>query len=378
MKLGILTYHRVVNDGSLLQAYCGQKTLSAQFPEAQVEIVDYCPAKLWRVEHRGVISRRPPFFRPWALRRVRNVKRFVKNHLVLSPEFCCTDDLQKAIQFIAEQNYDAIFVGSDTVWEARFSNYVPYAPNAYYLPRLKSAKKISYAASSDPIHSEFMSDNVRMKAVAGCLHDFDYITVRDKPTESYLTQLGVSQQDIHYLPDPTLQCDFSELVRIPEVKKQKPWAGVGYGGAVKSAAISQLKQHGFDIVDLANKTLNNKPIPEARDSVGVRLGIYSMLDFLITDRFHSSIFTLKLSGAPVLFVESAVKWPEPNSKGRDLFQRLGIDSMVWRYEGQKISPHLIADYLNTWDGLKKRLKSRLDLLQHDAAKQTKKIRNFLV
>ncbi|MDD3654574.1 MAG: polysaccharide pyruvyl transferase family protein [Desulfotomaculaceae bacterium] len=367
MKIGILTYHRVVNDGSILQAYCGQKALSRQFPDARVEIIDYCPAKLWWTEHRKIIGKRPPFFRPKMLAKIKSVNRFIKDYLVLSPKSCSTDDLPKAVNFIEEQNYDAVFVGSDTVWEARNSRYAPHPPNIYYLPGLNSIKKISYAASADPLHSEFIANQKQLASIASHIKNFDYITVRDKTTKNYLIQLGVAPEDIHFMPDPTLQYDFNELVQKPQINKQRPWAGVGYGGAVKKAAIAQLKQKGYDIIDLGNFTLNGKPIPGAAQSVNIRLGVFPMLDFLITDRFHSSILTVKLAEAPVVFVESSQKWPDPNSKGRDLFQRVGIEPMVWRYEGQEIPSDLIAKYMHVWNELRIDLKKSFCALRDEVS-----------
>ena len=41
MKLGILTFHRTINEGSLLQAYCLQWLIQSYFADSQVEIIDY-------------------------------------------------------------------------------------------------------------------------------------------------------------------------------------------------------------------------------------------------------------------------------------------------------------------------------------------------
>ncbi len=368
MKIGILTYHRVVNDGSIMQAYCGQKVLSSLFPNAKVEIIDYIPTKLWWTEHKKIIGKRPPFVRFSTIKKMKSVNRFIQNHLVLSPQSSRTDDVNKAVRFIHDQRYDVVFVGSDTVWEARFSRYVPHPPNAYYLPGQITAKKISYAASSDPTHPEFTGDKPLLDTIVKHIKGFDHITVRDKTTEEYLKNLGIPAEEIHFMPDPTLQCYFDELVQKPEIKKQRPWAAIGFGG-VKKAVVPQLDKQGFDIVDLADFTLNGKTIPGAAQSVNVRLGVFSMLDFLITDRFHSSIFTLKLADAPVVFVEVNKKWPDPNSKGRDLFQRLGIEEMIWRYEGGDTPDCLIEKYLAIWKNLNISLPAKISDLRKISAKQ---------
>jgi len=363
LKVGILTYHRVANDGSILQAYCSQKILSSHFPEARVEIIDYSPARLWWTEHRKILSKRQPFIRPWVLTRMKSMRQFVRNYLVLSSHSCSTDNLQKAVAFVENQKYDIVFVGSDTVWEARYSKYVPPAPNIYYLPGLNRIKKVSYAASADPVRPEFISNEKLLKTIGAHIKAFDYITVRDQATFKYLLQLGLTPEDIHFMADPTLQCEFKELIQPPKINKKRPLAGVGLGGRGKNEIVFQLKQRGYDVVDLGDFTLNGKLIPGAVQSVHIRLGIFSVLDFLITDRFHGSIFAIKLAGAPVVFVESSEKWPEANSKGRDLFQKLSIESMVWRYDGKNVKSDLIDYYLSLWAGMEIELKTKLASLR---------------
>lgn len=52
MKIGILTYHRMVNDGSVMQAYCLFQLLRRFIPEAFIEIIDYRPKSVDRREWR--------------------------------------------------------------------------------------------------------------------------------------------------------------------------------------------------------------------------------------------------------------------------------------------------------------------------------------
>ena len=41
MKIGILTYHHVINDGAVLQTLGHVYTLKELFPEATIEVIDY-------------------------------------------------------------------------------------------------------------------------------------------------------------------------------------------------------------------------------------------------------------------------------------------------------------------------------------------------
>lgn len=41
MKIGIPTYHRVINHGSAVQAYCLVSLLAERLPEVRIELIDY-------------------------------------------------------------------------------------------------------------------------------------------------------------------------------------------------------------------------------------------------------------------------------------------------------------------------------------------------
>ena len=61
------------------------------------------------------------------------------------------------------------------------------------------------------------------------------------------------------------------------------------------------------------------------------LNKYSKLDILITDRFHRTIFSLKLSNALTIYIENPRFNVTNNSKGRDLLKRIGLEKYVITY-----------------------------------------------
>jgi hypothetical protein len=367
MKIGILTYHRVINDGSVVQAYCLQNLLLQLFPDAGIEIVDYRSRRSLIDECRFVLNKYPPFFNAEGYRKVRNFRKFIRQNLLLSPKSCVTDRLETACTFVARQKYDAIFVGSDTVWEARFGAYAPNPPNIFYLPHIKGVIKVAFAASADPVRPEFLENRETLARLGKHIADFDYISVRDDATIQYLTGLGIEADRIRFLPDPTCLYDFGHIAEAPDWEHLKPLAGVSIGGKLREAVVPQLRENGYNIIDLRTLTVNGMPSNELNDSLNRRLGVYQLLDFMVTDRFHSSLFTLILAEAPVLMVETAEKWPQPNGKGRDLFQRLGIEPMVWRHcEKEEVPDNLIKTSLMMWQTLKPDIKGQFAAVKQKA------------
>lgn len=342
MKIGILTFHREINDGSVLQAYCLYCLLKQYFPNDQVELIDYQPKHIQRKRKCLRLSKKSPFvaFDRSKYFKKKSLDEFIKNHFQLSDPLTGPDECHFAEQWLARKGYDAIFVGSDTVWDTRPNGGAPKAPNIFFLPESTNVKKISFAASMDKGGPKFVSKDIWEKLIC-YIETFDYISIRDHATLKYLTDSGVSDDRIHYMPDPTLLYDFSDIVRQPNdaVLNSKKIAGVAVSShALKEASTKQLREKGYTVINLLGPTIDSQIGANPKWTYSERLGVYSKLSFMITDRFHGSILTLKQSKAPVMLVEPDYFYPEENSKGRDLFERLGISQMVWRYEANKMIP----------------------------------------
>jgi hypothetical protein len=259
------------------------------------------------------------------------LRKFVRGNIALSAASCTTGSLDRARTFVASQGYDAVVSGSDTVWQlARIGDAEP--PHLYYQPGFASARKIAFAVSADPITDRSaLLDPRRRDALLAAAADFDFIGVRDAATIDLLADLGVPRERLQFMADPTILHDFSALVEMPLPRRDgPPVAGVALGSAALARAVTHvLVAKGWDVTNhLGLAPAAAQALPS--ETIGGRLGRLAAQDLLVTDRFHSSIFTLKHGKAPVVFAEVASKWPEPTSKGRDLLTRLGCGDFVWR------------------------------------------------
>jgi len=379
-KVGILTLHRAVNNGAVLLAYCEQKILQQLLPNSKVEIVDYSSTITRKYTLRNLIRRDFPFFDRGYWIKWHNLSRFVKQNCELSSESCKTDDLGRVQRFIQRQGYDTVIVGSDIVWQVREkSSFTQLPPNIYFLPEIKEIKKISFAASAD--RSQFsLLDNANLRqSLFRLLNDFQFITVRDEATGGFLKKLGFPETGFYFMPDPTILWDFSELVERPMIwnNVNKPLAGLAGGSRVIRARIAELLiQKGYQVVDLLGNPAKEQLTVPSTYTLAQRLGVYSQFDLVITDRFHESILTMKLGHAPVIWMETVDRYTEPISKGRDLFQRLGISDMIWRYEGGEVLLNL-DDYLNKWQRLSIDVKARFAVLREEAQTQLNRIQELI-
>lgn len=345
MKIGILTFHYMINQGSILQAYCVHQLLKEKFPGSQVEIIDLIPKNRGDNE-RNFFKKTPPFVRFDALARFSSMRRFFKGRINFSP-LCESMDLSEQISFINSQNYDAIFTGSDTVWmhSDKLNNILPHI---YFLPEGIKAKKYAIAASADPLKNKdpyFSNAQVLKKT----LEKYESILIRDRLTFDLMQDLGITK--IQNICDPTLLFAFEEALGI-RVEKNKPIekkkVHIHLGNKAAKKIIKELlEQSGkFEFVEFIEKS-----DLFFGDHLVDYLNEYADIQILITDRFHRSIFAMKLSKALVINIEHFEKNPTPNSKGRDLFSKLALPQFCIRYEkdGEKELFSGILQLVDQWN-----------------------------
>lgn len=365
-RIGLLTYHRSVNDGSIMQAYCLYQLLSREFPDALVEIIDYIPASLHRRHMRlALYNFRPPFFNPRYVWTYFNQTAFLRRACRLSSKRLISDDLAKTQRFIAALEYDAIVVGSDNAWEL---DRIPQPPNAYYRPSL-TVPTFAFAVSADPVVGTRMIPSQGLAALRSALEAFRVITVRDQATHALLESMGIAAERIGYLPDPTLLWDFRRHLgkRVLSKPGVRPRAGLAVSPRVARLLQPHLMAAGFDVVSLmGSRQLKGAISPPSFSRIEDRLALYASLDAMFSDRFHMSIFALKHGCGPVVFLEDSARWQQPNSKGRDLLTRLGLGEMVWRIDDDNVSANAVQTLLATWPRVSPGLAQRIDALRLEA------------
>ena len=156
MRIGILTFHRSVNNGAVMQCYALSQRLRQDFPNDEVEVIDYQMRKVDQAYSGGIIEYfrgcSPSLFlkraalllrEPSKLNKARKKKEVFQSalsRLPLSPRTILDDGTQELIQYINDR-YDVLVVGSDAVW-----NYVTRGfPNAYFPDERVKCRKLSYA-----------------------------------------------------------------------------------------------------------------------------------------------------------------------------------------------------------------------------------------
>lgn len=216
IKIGILTYHRSLNYGAVMQAAALSTEIQKRFPEVKVEIIDYMSKRMDRyykliTVYRGKES---TFHLPERVQMYRAFQRGMRM-LPLSKERMVSDDCEKVEAWLRDK-YDIIISGSDAVWNYKARGL----PNPYFLSQAGKSLCFSYAASCNGLGISSFSDiqekdrNYLQRAFEG----FDYIGVRDLQTEKLVHEVCPSAAVMHNC-DPSLlmqnlsSADRSELVQ---------------------------------------------------------------------------------------------------------------------------------------------------------------------
>jgi len=304
-KIGILTYHNNGNRGSILQAYCLAKSLAGNIDNSEVEIIDYrsFSKEIRRLFGKTIYRKTPIIF----LKRLADYDvctKFFRKKQILSSEKIITDKYKKAIDFLKNQDYDMIVVGSDTIWNLRKENGIlpttrPF-PNPYFLNPNLECLKVSYAASVGSTDYKDLSKN-KTETYKKHLSSFDKISIRDEHTENFLNKLGISKSKITRVPDPTILVDLPDsdptdtLARLG-ISLDKPILAINRCGELTKEIIDVYKGKGYQIV--APYKGNHSDVELFTDITPLEYySVHGCFDFVVSGSLHTTIFSIK-NGTP--------------------------------------------------------------------------------
>ena len=215
MKIGILTFHRALNYGAVLQCYALFVFLRQMGHD--VEVIDYRPWCIekdrkdfdWRSFKTRSFLQKLKYISLFPSRSVFRRKSskvfdvFLKSNLKFSCPVVTARDIPSY--------YDAIIFGSDQIW----SPIICKELNAIYYGQFTkgSTRFLSYAASLEG-YKDFTPQ--QWDTIASYLNTFDAISVREKSVRDALAT-HLSHQ-VEWVVDPTLLIDSALLKNLVKVK----------------------------------------------------------------------------------------------------------------------------------------------------------------
>lgn len=298
-KIGILTFHKSINYGSVLQSWALSRVISKRFV---VEIIDYEPQnyeflyanyRQWNSWNNIKYNlKRMPLSS--ALNNQRQLfKKFRDKQLPLS---------RKKYNYNngcdIKEEYKGIVVGSDQVWNIRAKDCDPI----FFLPFNYSGNKVSYACSIND--TDYTEKNLPSN-LASEICDFDFISIREESGKNKLEQFIAKQKKVYTLLDPTLLCNSSEydsllndrIVDGKYIFLYNVWTSEAGIQAAKFLS-EKLNMPVYTIMTASNvKEINLLKksgilVDTVRTSPSDFLNFFKYASYIVTESFHGTAFSL--------------------------------------------------------------------------------------
>lgn len=296
-KIGILTFHRAINYGAVLQTFALQNYISLT-EKSQVYVIDF----FTKIQEESYYNyKRFPFgikkiifyllfYYHRAEKRKQKFDRFVSEKLILSPQ-----KYGDELSFLANPpKYDIVISGSDQVFNPK-NKY----RKVYYLDYLKrkGERKISYAASLG-VSSYSSSDEIDIKRM---LSDFDALSCRERQGAKAIQSLGLL---VTHVFDPVFLFNNKEWSRLLNLDKYNDKFNLPdkyifvydlNGGSALIKKADQLSlQLGLPVYCLTYNLLQRYHLKNIYYNLGPEEFLYfiSRASFVLTDSFHGTAFSI--------------------------------------------------------------------------------------
>jgi polysaccharide pyruvyl transferase WcaK-like protein len=330
-KIGILTYHRAHNYGAFMQSYALSQRLNKLYPEHKFEIIDFS----YRNDlNKRLISSIKHLLRFGfsAYKKLRESEKAFEasySHLPLSSKRHISNNTDAIIRTI-EQEYDAVIVGSDAVFNWN-SNPIP---NIYFF-NSERCPHLSYAASVH-LNRYQTATEAEARYLKEALGRFNYLGVRDEESERFVRHFNPNCLP-HHNCDPTVLLDFD--FETPELEAKLCAKGISLDDKMICVMLKKPIYAKYLKEWLGNEY---KIIAVRRDNpyADAFLGdltpfewakVFRYAKLTVTDFFHGSLLSLK-NGTPVISIDSSGYEGEYESKAFDFFtKRVDLPEFFYRH-----------------------------------------------
>lgn len=322
MKIAILTFHRALNYGALLQAFALQKIL--EYQGNQVEILDYrndVIEKAYyfpRLKERHNLKSIVKFILQGKseIKRRENFEVFRNERLKLSSNIYTKENIDKSNAL-----YELFITGSDQVWNYKAHDF----DGNYFLQFVKNSnKKRSFAASIglNDVPREYEEQYFKF------LNDFVLCSVREQQGLKILNRLGITKGRVDI--DPTFLLKRDEWVECLGIKKSNERFIFAYYFEVtpelKSFVESLSKKTGYCVRYLGYAL--KAPFEckcEAIKTAGPIEFVESMYnaEYIVTNSFHGTAFSINFNKR--FYVELLKRGADVNSRLINILEYTGLD-----------------------------------------------------
>lgn len=372
MKVGIISMQRVANNGSFLQSYGLKKMIESLGHE--VVFIDYKVGK--PVIKDAADSRQYHFLkiRNWFIRFFMKTKclQFVlpkemRNIVDYRNEYIETivKHLGVSRNFEYHTPVDAVVIGSDEVFNCTQINPEVGFSTELFGANANAKKVLSYAGSFGNTTVEKLKEFGKIEELKGYFEKFAAISVRDRNSVQVVKALTGKEPEQNL--DPVLMYDF-----MPQVEKKctkKDFIIVyAYRARITDEEAKEIvnfaHSQGKKLIsvsgemDFCDEHFHGDPFEG--------LDLYRNADYVITDTFHGTIFSVINRKKFVTLIRKSKGSSYGNQeKLQDLLNRLGLESRSFSHGDEILSEKLLAeiDYDKVFEVIEKERKHTMEYLK---------------
>lgn len=333
-KIGILTFYKSINYGSVLQAWALQHVLEQDGHD--VEMIEYTPAAYNDLYGLFVVPSNWNFVKydikrlllATTIKRQKTLfERFRNKYLNLSSQkYGESSSLAEMVQ-----NYDCIVCGSDQIWNVRARD----CDKAYFLPIKTPIGKIAYAVS---VNDTDFTENICNEELRQWINDFSAISAREKSGSLKIESFIQQSNRVQTVVDPTLLNSKEEYFKICSPRFIAPryifLYNVWSNGDAVDAAICLSKKMNLPIYSALMKRdvkiirkLRKKGIHVETKNTAPEdfVSMIRYADFVVTDSFHGTAFSLIFEKKFVAINERIEDKMKNDERILSILQRIGLE-----------------------------------------------------
>lgn len=363
--VGIITLHRVVNYGSVLQTYALQEIIKkiGLIPE----VIDYYPKRLTRFGMLKRIKNKGNRYKKSFI--IRNVAR-----LIIMPSYILRFNtffsfLQKFINLSKKTykdeesinkeifNYDIYCTGSDQVWNSGWNEKIDHPYFLTFAPDDK--KKIAYAAS----FGKKELDEFEIEETRKMLKRYDSISVREKSGVNIVKSLGI--ENVENVVDPTLLLTGDDWRKISSNKYMDKKYILVYNlnrnKKIDNYAKSLSEKTGLKIIYLSYQLheFYKKGKMVCNPKVEHFISLIDNATYVITDSFHATSFSLNLN------TQFIIVYPgKYSTRLQSILELLNLENRVAKNENELDIIKNEIDYKMVNENLKKMRNDSINWLKN--------------
>lgn len=299
-KIGILTFHKSINYGSVLQTWAFQEVL--QRFNSDVHVIDYEPIvynQMYGIFKK--VSSRDDFIYNI---KIMPIAYFIKRQINLFTQFqekelSLTDHAYYSVEDLKKdsKNFDIMICGSDQIWNVHARD----CDDIFFLPFAFQGKKIAYAVSvnNTDFTEERCDDRLREN-----IRGFSAISCREKSGSEKISRF-VDQKNIFTALDPTLLLAKGQYDEIcsPRIIKHayiflyNVWDG-GDALSIAKMISTVYKKNVYTMLtkkrvkSILRIEQNGVHVLKMHSAPGDFLSLIKYSDFVVSDSFHGTAFSL--------------------------------------------------------------------------------------